>query len=209
MFNFLSGKKISLILFCDIGVLIIMPASAFAGYLTSPLTTYNATSWMDHTTPAYRNILDQFPGLMTKYDGTTGASYDGHAGTDLVALVGTPVIASAAGTISYAGYDDCGGNYIRIWHPDQGHSTYYFHLHDFVVNSGPVYRGQLIAHSGDSGDHMYCITGPHLHFEVRNGQPPAVPMDPYGWSGSGNDPWSFDQGYLWTTNPPSTNPPGT
>jgi GH25 family lysozyme M1 (1,4-beta-N-acetylmuramidase) len=46
-----------------------------------------------------------------------------------------------------------------------------------------VHRGDLIAYSSDAG-----VPGsPHLHFEV---QLSGVPVDPYGWQGTGTDPYT-------------------
>src|SRR5260370_6898715 len=45
-------------------------------------------------------------------------------------------------------------------------------------------------------------TGPHLHFGVYNIHRAQTPVDPYGWSGSYPDPYSWDQGDLWLTGSP-------
>jgi murein DD-endopeptidase MepM/ murein hydrolase activator NlpD len=88
-----------------------------------------------------------------------------HAGTDFGAACGTPVRAAAPGTVVRAGGAGGYGNQIVIDHGSmrgKDVATSYNHLSRFVVRSGPVRRGQLIAYSGTTG----LSTGCHLHFEV-------------------------------------------
>ena len=87
-----------------------------------------------------------------------------HAGIDLAGPVGTPIYATADGTISQAGWHNGGyGNLIRIDH-GRGIETRYAHLHSMTVRDGErVRRGQLIGRMGSTGR----STGSHLHYEVR------------------------------------------
>lgn len=96
----------------------------------------------------------------------TQSYYWGHRGIDLGAGVGTPVMASDGGFISYAGWDNTGyGNLIKVNHGN-GFETLYGHLSAFYVVPGQaVSRGQVIGAVGNTGR----STGPHLHFEVRQG----------------------------------------
>jgi hypothetical protein len=91
-----------------------------------------------------------------------------HPGIDFAASIGTPVYATADGTISvvslrFSGY----GKMIEIEH-GFGYRTRYAHLHDFAVREGQyVKRGELIGYVGNTG----LSTAPHLHYEVfMNGQ---------------------------------------
>ena len=102
-----------------------------------------------------------------------------HAGTDLRAYCGTPIMAAADGTVLYARYLDGLGNQVLI---DHGYSsggssvmTSSNHLTSFAVSSGQhVSRGQVIGYSGTTGTSTAC----HLHFEVYvNGST----VDPMGW----------------------------
>ena len=95
-----------------------------------------------------------------------------HSGVDISANVGSPVIAPADGTITFA---DFLGGYGRAVMLDHGHgiSTRYGHLSSFAVTAGQyVHRGDTIGYVGQSGR----STGPHLHYEVRIND---VPVNPY------------------------------
>jgi|GEM_PF-1738617 len=92
--------------------------------------------------------------------------HDGNA-VDFGAPVGTPVVASAAGTVLIAkrsGYNGGYGNYIVINHADSS-QTLYAHLSKVTVSVGDtVAQGEGIALSGNSGR----STGPHLHYKESN-----------------------------------------
>lgn len=86
-----------------------------------------------------------------------------HTGIDFAATIGTPIYATADGTIdildvSFSGY----GKKIEINH-GFGYRTRYAHMHGFAVRLGQkVKRGDLIGYVGDTG----LSTAPHLHYEV-------------------------------------------
>src|SRR5712692_2019750 len=165
-----------------------------AGNLTLPFAYSNPriTSWMDHHYPDR-----QSDGVMVRFDGATGYAYDGHRGTDYAVPSNTPVVAADDGTVIYSEWSDSGGWGVVIDHAYD--RTAYFHNNQLFVYPGQhVSRGQLIALSGSTGN----STGPHVHFEVRDLLVPWHSVDPYGWTGSGQDPWRWDMGYLWTSYPP-------
>lgn len=90
-----------------------------------------------------------------------------HEGVDLAAPLGTPVYASAAGSVSRAGpYSTC-GLAVDISHPQYAGKTYltrYCHLSAISSFVGQkVVAGQEIGRLGSTGR----STGPHLHFEIR------------------------------------------
>ena len=91
-----------------------------------------------------------------------------HAGVDFGASWGSPIVATADGQVSAAGWSGGYGRQVRIWHGG-GITTTYSHMSEIVASSGSfVRRGQLIGYVGSSG----LSTGPHLHYEVlRNGSP--------------------------------------
>ena len=95
----------------------------------------------------------------------------GHNGVDFGAPVGTPITASADGTVIVArpsGYNGGYGAYIVINHPN-GTQTVYGHLSRVSVSqSEQVNQGDVIGYSGNSGR----STGAHLHFEIRGAANP-------------------------------------
>ncbi len=97
-----------------------------------------------------------------------------HEGVDIAVPSGTPVVASASGTVIVAGWVGGYGNLVVIDHGG-GIATAYGHNTSVAVGVGQsVGQGQVIAISGSTGH----STGPHVHFEVRlNG----APVDPLGY----------------------------
>jgi len=87
-----------------------------------------------------------------------------HKGLDIGAPIGTKIVAAAAGTVTYSGYNSGGyGNLVIINHGN-GIETYYAHCNTLSVSYGShVSQGQKIATVGNTGR----STGPHLHLEVR------------------------------------------
>jgi hypothetical protein len=91
-----------------------------------------------------------------------------HTGIDIVARMGTPVVASGNGRVSSVGYQ---GEYGLLVEVDHGYGimTRYAHLSKARVRVGQtVQRGDTVGNVGQSG----LATGPHLHYEVLvNGRP--------------------------------------
>ena len=86
-----------------------------------------------------------------------------HAGVDLSAPTGTPIVASRAGVVTVASYEEGGaGYYVNINHLD-GFVTRYMHMTHYIVSPGQTVKaGQIIGYCGSTG----ASTGPHLHFGV-------------------------------------------
>jgi murein DD-endopeptidase MepM/ murein hydrolase activator NlpD len=85
-----------------------------------------------------------------------------HSGIDLAAGSGTPVKATAGGTVRFAGAAEGYGNSVILDH-GAGVESRYGHLQTVGVARGQrVERGQLIGLSGNTGR----STAPHLHYEV-------------------------------------------
>jgi len=85
-----------------------------------------------------------------------------HEGLDFVAEVGSPIVATAAGTVIRYEYDHAYGNVVEVSHIE-GFTTRYGHLSKRLVQVGQkVQRNETIALLGNTGR----STGPHLHYEV-------------------------------------------
>ena len=91
-----------------------------------------------------------------------------HEGLDIANSVGTPVAATANGTVTETGYNSGYGRFVKIQH-GFGMVTLYGHLSRATVTQGQrVKKGEIIGASGNTGS----STGPHLHYEVWvNGVP--------------------------------------
>ena len=90
-----------------------------------------------------------------------------HKGIDFAGRLGDPVLAVAAGVITFTGHRPGFGRTVEITHGN-GFVTRYAHCDEMRVALGEVVRkGDEIATIGNSGR----STGPHVHFEVlRNGR---------------------------------------
>lgn len=92
-----------------------------------------------------------------------------HAGLDFTASTGTPIYATADGTVKESNFNTGGyGNHVVIDH-GFGYETLYAHMVRIKAKRGQkVKRGEVIGWVGNTGK----STGPHLHYEVhKNGNP--------------------------------------
>lgn len=97
-----------------------------------------------------------------------------HNGQDLAGKRGTPILATADGTVIFAGRQSGYGNVVKIRHAF-GYETVYAHMNSIKVKVGQsVSRGDQIGGMGNTGR----STGVHLHYEIRIGGDPTNPM-PY------------------------------
>jgi LysM repeat protein len=98
----------------------------------------------------------------------------GHQAVDIGAPTGTPIYAADTGYVAGSGWMGGYGNYIIVNHGN-GFETLYAHLNEIRVIAGQgVQRGHLIGIMGSTGR----STGPHLHFEIRQG---GVKRNPLGF----------------------------
>lgn len=89
-----------------------------------------------------------------------------HYGVDYAAPVGTPIRATADGSVSYVGRDGANGRMVRIRHKN-GYETFYLHLRRYgkgIKRGVNVASGQIIGYVGASGE----VTGPHLDYRIKH-----------------------------------------
>jgi murein DD-endopeptidase MepM/ murein hydrolase activator NlpD len=105
------------------------------------------------------------------YNSSLGCNY--HNGIDLALSSYSPIKAAAAGTVTAAGWCDCGlGYYVTIDHGN-GYKTTYGHMAEqpSVTVGQTVSQGETIGPVGSTG----LSTGPHVHFIVEQN---GVDIDP-------------------------------
>lgn len=101
-------------------------------------------------------------------------TYRNHNGVDYAAPSGTPIHATADGTVSFIGTQRGYGNVIILQHHGK-YSTLYAHQRGFakgLKKGSKVEQGQLIGYVGATG----WATGPHLHYEFRVGSTHVDPL---------------------------------
>ena len=105
-----------------------------------------------------------------------------HTGADFAAPDGTPILAAASGTVTVAEFSGGYGGLVVIEHHIDGRTIATAYAHSWhngihVSVGEQVQAGQHIADVGSSG----MSTGPHLHFEVRDGGTSGEYIDPAAW----------------------------
>jgi murein DD-endopeptidase MepM/ murein hydrolase activator NlpD len=126
------------------------------------------SSRIDYERRLYRATPSVWPskGVLTSHFGYRLSPFDGsddwHKGVDIANTPGTPVRATADGTVLISGWAGGYGKVVVVSH-DFGFSTRYGHNRQLLVKRGDrVKRGQIISLMGSTGN----TTGPHCHYEV-------------------------------------------
>ena len=106
-----------------------------------------------------------------------------HKGVDICAAAGTPIYASAGGTVTKSGYNKAGAGtgygYSIIINHGNGYTTVYAHCLSLVVHAGQtVKQGQLIGYVGSTGR----SSGNHCHFEIRHNGSYVAPQNVFNRS---------------------------
>ena len=127
---------------------------------------YGAVSSVVNPTAETPNIwpvagpISSYYGYRTS-PGGIGSTF--HEGVDIAGDYGTPISATAAGTVTQAGWVGGYGYLVEVKHAD-GIVTRYGHNSAVLVYEGQhVAQGSMIALMGSTGN----STGPHCHYEVR------------------------------------------
>ncbi len=137
--------------------------------LSNMLLALSATGDGTYGWPLDGGEISSFYGLRAD---PFGGGAENHPGIDIAADYGTPVKASAAGVVQQAGWNGGYGRFVSIDH-GTGLTTCYGHMSAIAVAPGQqVARGQVIGYVGSSG----YSTGPHLHFEMREGGGTVNPL---------------------------------
>ncbi len=130
-----------------------------------------ARMWQANVVPSIWPIAGRLLGAFGRRSDPFSGEQAFHTGVDISGSIGTPVKATADGVVVSAEFAARYGRLIVIDHGN--FQTYYAHLSRFDVIAGQeVRRGQIIGAVGMTGR----VSGPHLHYEVRQG---GVPVNPY------------------------------
>ncbi len=121
---------------------------------------------------SYRRITSGFTGA--RYHPIT-KTVSAHYQIDYAAPTGTPVVATAKGSVVSAGWEGGWGYIVRMRH-DNGYTTHYGHLSGFAsgISKGiTISQGQVIGYVGSTG----WSTGPHLDYGVKLDGVPINPLN--------------------------------
>ena len=146
------------------------------GSLQSRLETVRSRIESDQALARSTPSLYPIAGWLTSAFGTRKDPFTGepdfHAGIDLSANRGTPIKATADGTVRSAAYQGNYGNAVVLDH-GFGLATRYGHMSGFRVRAGQkVRRGEVIGYVGSTGR----ATSAHLHYEILHNDQPINPF---------------------------------
>jgi len=147
------------------------------GLLRSANSKLAKLSTIPSICPVWLGIGDDY--VISSYFGMRASPFTGlpefHQGMDIPAPLGTPVIATADGTVIAIGQGGNIGNYVIIRHNDE-YTTVYGHLYSTangIYAGKKVKRYDIIGYVGSTGR----STGNHLHYEVRKSGQRINPSD--------------------------------
>lgn len=129
--------------------------------LEAIFSTYTEQKMWDETGfqfPMSTTLTSPF-GAFRTFNGTLNTR---HTGWDFNAVMGTPIMASAAGRVAFSGRLPVRGNHVVIDHGFGVFSTYSHMSVVHVTRGEMVAKGQILGEVGDTGR----TSGPHFHWEV-------------------------------------------
>ena len=134
----------------------------------TPKKTYTATGSVNTSQTVSYSVQPIGVSLIRPVSGTITSRFGRrsrgtHTGLDIATSRGTPIVAAAGGTVTFAGPKGSYGNLVVVDHGN-GVQTYYAHCNTINCRAGQVVsQGQQISTIGSTGN----STGPHLHLEIR------------------------------------------
>lgn len=140
--------------------LVLLAAGAVGAVVTSPTSAAEAPQpreGTEHAVPLHGKLL-------RPYDAPDDPYAPGHRGVDVGADPGTPVRASAAGVVRFAG-SVAGNRSVTIDHGEGLWTSYSFLTRIAVRKGQPVERGQILGATGDG--HADADLPPHVHLSAR------------------------------------------
>ena len=142
------------------------------GVLSFPETEYAFTEDMADFLELQKNAERKIPSGLP-FEGWISRRFSpDHPAIDIAGPLLSPIMATADGVCTFAGWDERWGNYVEISHSD-GIKTMYAHNSQNRVTKGDiVLKGDIIAFLGSTGR----STGPHLHYEVSVGEEKVDPL---------------------------------
>ena len=193
-----NNKLFSTLAFCAIAAVCAAPAVAaesVAPATGSPVALRMAVAdvakWAERTAQEQRRRAKRaeraegpFVPIVGPVDyGDSGAAFGAarsghvHAGQDMFAKAGTPLVAAADTTVIETGTDGGQGNYVHLYDARRDRTYVYMHM----IEPAKVSQGERVQ-AGEAVGGVGCTGscwGDHLHFEVRDGR---------GWGGEPRDP---------------------
>ena len=126
-----------------------------------------------------RSIFNSIPaeiplsGFVTRGFETSSILSDAHIGIDIAAEMGSPIKATADGTVIFSGWTFKDGYVVILRHKFNFFSFYKHNMQNLCQKLESVKKGQVIALLGDTGQ---ITSGAHLHFEIWQGSKPVDPQ---------------------------------
>lgn len=141
------------------GNMTLSPSEALAFYGNKLQKMESELDALPFGTPHEGRISSEFGGRNNPF---SGQGHENHSGIDFKGNIGDPILATATGTVIFAGQKGGYGNCVIVQHK-RGIKTLYAHLNKVSVRPNQkVQTGTQVGELGNTGR----STGPHIHYEV-------------------------------------------